>query len=257
MSPMKDITAEMLAEEDAFEGKAVEPTESETPSPAPEKVERSPEPAKTEEEPTGEEELMSPEELEAIYRQLVGEEGLQAPVEPTKTETVEKPKVQVPAPEISSEEIHPSQFMPQGMEFDPMEAYTPNTPSYVAAQKTERARIQQIIAQERQREMQEQAARVAMQNYERFLASCRQRKIPDAVVARFVQAITDPSQPLPYEIMLDAFLLREKRKLGKEPASSGGVPAPVATASRVAPSPPSANALDKEVDELIGQKITW
>ena len=253
MNPRKDLTAEFLEKETTAPPTEPEKVGAETP-PAPEKVEEPTEPAKVEEKPAGEEELMSREELEAIYNQLIAEAAPSPAVEPAKTETVEKPKVQIPPAEIPSGEIHPTQFMPQGVEFDPMEAYTPTTPSYLAAQKAERARIQQIIAQERQRERQEQAAQVAMQNYEKFLASCRQRKIPDAVVARFVQTITDPMNPLPYDIMLDAFLLREKRKLGKEPASTDGSPAPVATASRVAPSPPSATALDKEVDEILGPR---
>ncbi len=233
---------------------AVEPEklEVETPPAEPEKKET--------ETPEGPEELLPDEDLKAIFNTFdedaVEEKPAYQPPAPAPQPTSE-PSPRREAPAIPQEvlNITPQQFMPEGQDFDPTDAYTPNSASNQAALRVQAEQNRHFHAIERERVNQEQIARQGAEAIDVLNARMEKEKWPKAMRQKFWNKMTNTAIDL--DMLADSFVLGESRALRKarkaQPSGgSGESPAPVNKASRVSPPPHSRDQIKKRVADDFG-----
>lgn len=243
-----DVSEEFLAEETPEQLTEAEKTVEE-PAVEPKRVE-------TVEKPPEDDWGISPEELSEILGQV--EEEITAPA-PAKEEKAKIPAVSLPDLPAEIYQITPQKYMPEGEEFDPSEAFIPGTPSQIATVRAQVEQARQISRYERELWVREQQMAKAMQDWENFIRSAKERGYTDEQIQRFTQRISSGS--FDPQILFSAYLLEQRRLAQKRPSQGAGARretlAPVTAATRVIEKPMAPDEADKVLDELIGPKTTW
>jgi len=257
-----DAMEEMAGQDDEISNEPIEPAvEPQEPIKEPEKPSGEPEKPKEEVADT----LLPPDDLKAIFEAFAPEEPIEEPPKPSyepHPARQHQPPARETAPQLSDIpqevlDISPDQFMPQGQEFDPADAFIPGTPSNRAFKVAQLEQNRRLNAFEKERERQEQIARQGAAAIEKLNARMEREKWPPALRQKFWNRMTN--NPLDLDMMADSFLLSERRTLRKAQATrvvggNGGEPPPVSKASRQIEKPSTPDAIEKEVEELFGKK---
>jgi hypothetical protein len=221
---------------------------------------REPEKAEPAKEPAAEDDLIvSKEDMEALFDSFgeVEEEPPAPAPRPPTAQPPQEPRFEQ-QPDIPQDvfSITPQQFMPEGQDFDPMDAYTPGSPSNRAVLRAQAEQTRRINAHEREREKQEQIARQGAQAIQKLNARMEREKWPPAMRQRFWNRMTN--EVLDLDLLADSFILSERKALRKaqkaQQSGSGGEPPPVSKASRVTETPKTPDAVKKEAEELFGPR---
>jgi len=238
------------------------PTEPVEPTGEPAGEPEEPEKAEPAKEPAAEDDLIvSKEDMEALFDSFgeVDEEEPPAPA-PRPPAARQSPAREFEQPPDIPQDVFsitPQQFMPEGQDFDPMDAYTPGSPSNRAVLRAQAEQTRRINAHEREREKQEQIARQGAQAIQKLNARMEREKWPTAMRHRFWNRMTN--EVLDLDLLADSFILSERKALrkaqkGAQKSGDGGEPPPVSKASRVTETPKTPDAAKKEAEELFGPR---
>jgi hypothetical protein len=218
------------------------------------------EPETAEEEPAEEEGLqLTDEQIEALLsagEPSSGEPAAPSPARPPAAEPQKPPaREAAPAP-VTSEATDEQSFMPQGQSFDPYEAFTPGTASFVARQKAEEARIGRVVSQAIQSDREKAQANEYQRRWHEFVSANPdmkdERKRQE--FEQFLMTTAVDGAPLDYTELYNAMrFTKAMRTQRRRKAANAGrqVPPPVTMAPRsTIPKEPA--DLQKQVNELIG-----
>lgn len=248
-------------------GQQGEPEDDKPPAKEPESTEELKEPQEPAEEskepvkePAAEDDLLiSREDMDAIRALWGSDEAEEEPPKPAPAPPKPAPAQQFEqSPGLPQDVLNvtPQQFMPEGQDFDPMDAYTPGSPSSRAVVMAQAEQTRRINAHERERERQEQVARKGAEAIGKLNARMEREKWPQAMRQRFWNRMT--SEDLDLDLLGDAFVLSERKALRKaqkaQQSGDGGEPPPVSKASRVTETPKTPDATKKEADEMFGPR---
>lgn len=204
--------------------------------------------------------LISGEDMKAIFDAYGEEEPppVHQPPPPPSQQQQQPPAQQQGQPEIPQEilNVTPEKYMPQGQEYDPMDAMAPGSPSNRAALMAQREQVRLMNAHEREVAQQEEIARRGSQAIAKVNARMEREKWPPAMQQRFWNRMSN--EALDLNLLADSFVLSERRALhkakGSQKQGGGGEPLPVSKATRQLEKPSSPDAVEKEVEELFGAR---